>query len=186
MMRSGRWWLVALVLLCVHAQARRAEPPAATVERPIRLAPPGIQPAFDTYNSKHGLPSSQVIEVVADRHGFVWIAGDRGVQRFDGHGFFRLDRDPDRADTLESRFVYVLAECGDAMWIGAPNGAVQRLDYTTGKLALLPMRYRGVSPQGMLWIACDGLGQLWHARRPAGGFHGQSHQHSHRRHRREP
>jgi signal transduction histidine kinase/ligand-binding sensor domain-containing protein/CheY-like chemotaxis protein len=141
-----------MVLLCVHAHA---------IERPVRLAPSGIQPAFDNFDTRRGLPNSEVIEVVADRYGFLWIAGNRGVQRFDGHTFFQLDRDPDRPDTLESRYVYGLAECGDAMWIGAPNGHVQRLDYATGKLALFPMRYGGASPQGMLWIACDGLGQLW-------------------------
>ena len=152
-MHGARCMLVALALLCVQAHARDVPP--------VRLAPPGIQPAFDIIDSRNGLPDSRVLEVVADRHGFLWISGDRGVQRFDGHTFFRLDRDPDRPDTLESRFIYSLADCGDALWIGNPNGNVQRLDYATGKLTLPPMQHDGASPQGILWVACDGLGQLW-------------------------
>jgi signal transduction histidine kinase/ligand-binding sensor domain-containing protein/CheY-like chemotaxis protein/HPt (histidine-containing phosphotransfer) domain-containing protein len=148
--------IVALLLFVASMCGAAHAQPAA-----IRLAPAGVQPAFDTIDRQHGLPSASVLDVVADRHGFLWISGDRGVQRYDGHGFFRLDRDPNQADTLESRFIYALAECGDALWIGHPNGTVQRLDAANGTLTLFPMRYEGASPQGMLWIACDAFGQLW-------------------------
>src|SRR5687768_6831680 len=53
---------------------------------PVRLAPPGLQPSFETVE----LPSTYVLEIVGDRHGFVWIAGDRGVHRFDGRSYFNL------------------------------------------------------------------------------------------------
>jgi signal transduction histidine kinase/ligand-binding sensor domain-containing protein/CheY-like chemotaxis protein len=123
----------------------------------VALAPPGVQPAFEVVD----LPSTYVLEIVGDRHGFVWIAGDRGVHRFDGRNFFNLDRDPSRPDTLESRFVYLLAESSDAMWIGSPNGSLQRLDSRTGELVKITVEDRGISPQGALWIACDAQGRLW-------------------------
>lgn len=137
-----------------HACAgEKAEPSDLSVA----LAPPGVQPAFEVVD----LPSTYILEIVGDRHGFVWIAGDRGVHRFDGRNFFNLDRDPSRPDTLESRFVYLLAESDDAMWIGSPNGALQRLDSRTGELVKIAIEDRGVSPQGALWIACDAQGRLW-------------------------
>ena len=36
------------------------------------------------YGIDKGLPSSQVYDVVQDQQGFIWIATDAGVSRFDG------------------------------------------------------------------------------------------------------
>lgn len=39
------------------------------------------------YDVEKGLPSSELYDVVQDRQGFIWIASDRGVSRFDGYTF---------------------------------------------------------------------------------------------------
>ena len=36
------------------------------------------------YGIDQGLPSSQVYDVVQDHSGYIWIATDAGVSRFDG------------------------------------------------------------------------------------------------------
>ena len=157
-----RFLIGSIITLCVTWMgAPHAATSGSSGDRPVRLAPAGIQPAFEVIDQTQGLRSTSILEIVSDRHGFIWVAGDRGVHRFDGHNFFNLDRDPARPDTLESRFIYSLAEASDAMWIGSPNGTMQRLDSRSGKLTLVPFKLHGVSPQGLLWIACDALGQVW-------------------------
>ncbi len=39
------------------------------------------------YGTKEGLPSSETYDIIQDSDGFIWIATDRGVSRFDGYEF---------------------------------------------------------------------------------------------------
>lgn len=41
----------------------------------------------NTFSTKDGLPSNLVYEVVQDDHGFLWLATDNGISRFDGKRF---------------------------------------------------------------------------------------------------
>ena len=42
---------------------------------------------YQNYTSEDGLPSSEVHSLVQDSLGYVWIATDRGISRFDGENF---------------------------------------------------------------------------------------------------
>src|SRR6478735_324576 len=42
---------------------------------------------FQNFNELNGLPSSETYEVFQDSKGFVWVATDRGVSRYDGGEF---------------------------------------------------------------------------------------------------
>lgn len=44
------------------------------------------------FNETRGLPSDQVRNVAQDEFGFIWIAGDGGLVRFDGHRFIDYSR----------------------------------------------------------------------------------------------
>ena len=41
-------------------------------------------PFYKNYTVKDGLPSSETYEVFQDSKGYIWIASDNGVARFDG------------------------------------------------------------------------------------------------------
>lgn len=45
------------------------------------------EPALFHYGVENGLPSSEVYDIIQDRKGYIWIATDRGVSRFDGYVF---------------------------------------------------------------------------------------------------
>jgi signal transduction histidine kinase/ligand-binding sensor domain-containing protein/CheY-like chemotaxis protein len=143
-------WAIALPAI---GQTGNAPPPVRIV--------PGGEPVFETIDRAHGLQGTTVLEVVSDPHGFIWVAGDAGIQRFDGHSFFNLDRDPDLSDTLESRFIYTLAPSDNSLWIVAPNGLIQRLDESTGHLVSVPLTDHGGDPERFSWIGADAQGRLW-------------------------
>ena len=44
-------------------------------------------PLFKNYGVKEGLPSSETYEVFQDSKGYIWIATDGGISRFDGYEF---------------------------------------------------------------------------------------------------
>lgn len=45
------------------------------------------QPYFRNYSTDDGLPSPEVHDILQDRQGYIWIATDSGVSRFDGYQF---------------------------------------------------------------------------------------------------
>ncbi|MEO1514641.1 MAG: histidine kinase [Bacteroidota bacterium] len=45
------------------------------------------KPSWIHYGVEQGLPSSEVFMALQDSKGYIWLATDRGVARFDGHGF---------------------------------------------------------------------------------------------------
>lgn len=47
----------------------------------------GQSPYLINYSSSDGLPSNECYDLIQDPDGFIWIAGDRGVARFDGTNF---------------------------------------------------------------------------------------------------
>src|SRR3954463_7666454 len=46
-----------------------------------------LQPAYKHFTTDDGLPSSETYRVLQDRKGFIWIATDKGVSRYDGYSF---------------------------------------------------------------------------------------------------
>ena len=46
---------------------------------------------FENYNSRSGLPSSQVYDMFQDKNGDIWFATDRGIAKFDGTKFKHFD-----------------------------------------------------------------------------------------------
>ncbi len=48
---------------------------------------PGQSPTFRHYTTDHGLPSSECFDIVQDDEGYIWIATDNGLSRFNGYEF---------------------------------------------------------------------------------------------------
>ncbi len=70
---------------------------------------------------KEGLSNSYVTDITQDRHGFIWIGSDGGLNRFDGENF-RLfnERDtPLKGNSINTLFY---DEDADKLWIGSKKG----------------------------------------------------------------
>ena len=78
------------------------------------------------YTVSEGLPSNEAGPVLEDHAGVVWAGTlDRGLARFDGHGFRTLTT----RDGLASNTVFALAEDRDgSLWAGTQNGLNQLRD----------------------------------------------------------
>ncbi len=80
---------------------------------------------FKRYTVEDGLPSSEVHEIRQDARGFIWIATDRGVCRFDGYEFSVYTSDDGLCDNV------VFNMCEDTagrMWFHTFSGAICRYD----------------------------------------------------------
>ena len=88
---------VGLIAFGTLAAMAAAVPAVATPARPIR---------FDRLSLEQGLSQSTVQDVLQDRRGYIWLATEEGLNRFDGISFKVYKRDP------ATRPPFPAASCG--------------------------------------------------------------------------
>jgi ligand-binding sensor domain-containing protein len=91
-----------------------AIPAAAVPVRPIR---------FDHLSLEQGLSQSTVMDILQDRLGYVWLATEDGLNRYDGFSFKVYRHDPADATSLPSSFVGDVDEGAACnLWVATPDG----------------------------------------------------------------
>jgi len=107
---------------------------------------------MDNWNIESGLPQISVISITQDGTGYMWIATQNGIARFDGVRFTVFDRQSAGVDTTMANVAYT--DRHGEPWFGTPHGV---LHYTGGKFALLHAGRESAAVQG---IAEDSNGAL--------------------------
>jgi len=74
---------------------------------PQAAPPPG---RFTHFAIEHGLSQNTVRAVLQDRSGFLWLASEEGLNRFDGYSFVVFRNDPARPNSLPNDMVTALLE----------------------------------------------------------------------------
>lgn len=84
---------------------------------------------FQHLDSDKGLAQNSVSVVAQDSRGFIWIATQGGLHRYDGYTLLRFQHNPDRADSLPDNLVTALADAGDGkLWVGSNSGGLVLFD----------------------------------------------------------
>jgi len=100
---------------------------------PVQTAS-GQTPAFRHFSTDDGMPSNEVYDVITDNRGYVWIATNLGVARYDGYGFesFTLD------DGLLDNTIFDITEDSKGnLWFTSYSGLVSFYDGNK----IVPYRY---------------------------------------------
>ena len=107
---EARTILPSLALAAVAAAA----PATAASLRPIR---------FDHLSLEQGLSQSSVMDILQDRRGYVWLATEDGLDRYDGLSFKVYKHDPADAASLPSSFVWDVDEdAAGNLWVATTSG----------------------------------------------------------------
>src|SRR6267378_8318291 len=91
----------------------------------------GLDPARDLFQfsqqiwlTENGLPQNTIHRITQGKDGYIWIATEEGLARFDGIKFTVFDKQ--NTPQLKSNDVRVLlADRQGALWIGTADGLVQ-------------------------------------------------------------
>lgn len=76
-------------------------------------------PGFTQFNNNNGLPSNTVYDISQDENGFIWIATDYGLSRFDGLSF----KNYTIADGLpDNEILYFFKDSKQRTWLVGFNG----------------------------------------------------------------
>ncbi len=84
---------------------------------------------FRHLDSRDGLAQNSVSAILQDSHGYIWLATQGGLHRYDGYTLRRFQHDPARADSLPDNLVTALADAGNGrLWVGSNSGGVVLFD----------------------------------------------------------
>lgn len=125
---------------------------------PLRGGAEGT-PAYPAQFSKlyafEDLPSDEVTQVIQDNHGYLWIATNAGLCRFDGYRIRTYKDNLFMPNLLRSNAIKCLVEdLSHTLWIGTDNG-LDRLDLVTGEFRPVPDERLARKPVSMLYATLD-------------------------------
>jgi len=84
---------------------------------------------FTRYAQKDGLLSSTVNDIKKDKTGFVWMATEDGLYKFDGVKFWSYRHEPGSAKGLKVNLVTALEDTHEGtLWIGTGGGGLHYYD----------------------------------------------------------
>jgi len=95
---------------------------------------------FQQLDSSDGLVQNSVSLIFQDQQGFMWLATQGGLFRFDGYSLRRYTHDPNRSDSLPDDYLVTsLADAGEGrLWVGSSTGGLILFDPAAGKVLPLP------------------------------------------------
>ena len=117
---------------------------------------------FDTYTIEDGLSQSQVTSIRQDATGFIWIATQDGLNRFDGYNFTVFKNEANNENSLPNNYVhFLLPDIHGNLWFGTNRG-IGRLDPLTGNIYKINRNdYPELRGYIFTHLAFDRFGNLW-------------------------
>ncbi len=113
--------------------------------------------AFRRIDNRNGLSHNSVYRLLQDRLGFIWIATEDGLNRYDGVDFV-VYRSVigDTASLWDNGITCLVEDPSGDLWVGTRRG-LNRLDRETGTF----VRYDAGHPTYIYSLTVDSLGGAW-------------------------
>ncbi|HET6912779.1 MAG TPA: EAL domain-containing protein [Rhodanobacteraceae bacterium] len=94
---------------------------------------------FQRLDSGAGLAQNSVDVIAQDSRGYIWLATEGGLHRYDGYHLQRYQHDPDRTDSLPDNLITALADAGGGkLWVGSNSGGLVLFDPDRDSASPLP------------------------------------------------
>lgn len=89
---------------------------------------------FDRIGKEQGLIPGNVNDIVQDSVGFIWMATENGLCRFDGYDFVYYKNQDNDSTSLSYNHVFsLLLDKNGIIWVGTLGGGLNKFDSKTGK-----------------------------------------------------
>jgi signal transduction histidine kinase/CheY-like chemotaxis protein/ligand-binding sensor domain-containing protein/HPt (histidine-containing phosphotransfer) domain-containing protein len=112
--------------------------------------------------AERGFPGPVVMAIAQDGDGFIWMATQAGLGRWDGYqmrNFFYKAGDP---YSLPADFVQTLhVDRQGRLWLGTPTDGVAMYDKQTERFVRYPAGPKGLSSPAISALASDARGGIW-------------------------
>ena len=119
-----------------------------------------------------GLPQGTVFVTLQDSQGFVWLATQDGLVRYDGHELLRYAYSPNARGGLPGNFIYqIVLDAHDDLWIATKDSGVARWNRATDTFTVYrhdPSNPASLASDAVRALVFDSQGRLWIGTRDAG------------------
>jgi ligand-binding sensor domain-containing protein/signal transduction histidine kinase len=164
-------WLLLGSMAALQAAPPAADPVAASdwpAELPRRDDPQPAFTRFRRFGTEQGLTQVSALAIAQDRHGFVWIATQDGLNRFDGYEFRRYQAGAAPGGLQDDRINALQLDRDGGLWAGSRGGLVRYLEAedrferlaVAGPAAARPgeedIRVLLIGADGQLWVGSHG------------------------------
>jgi ligand-binding sensor domain-containing protein len=149
-----RAFAASITLMAIGAAAHAAAPiPDA---RPIY---------FEHLTMRDGLSQSTVMSILQDSQGYLWLATESGLDRYDGYSIRAYRRDRGNEHGLASDFIWTIAEDARGnLWLATSGGGVARWDRRTDTFQQFrhdPAKPDSLSSDAVRTLLIDARGKIW-------------------------
>jgi signal transduction histidine kinase len=119
-----------------------------------------------TYSFKEGLNTYNIKKVLQDKYGFIWLATQDGVYRYDGTSFESFRKSSNADINIRENFITDIALGNEEnIYVASFNGGVEEINIRTQKITHLLSETTGKEEAlPNLWITkifCDAENNLW-------------------------
>jgi PAS domain S-box-containing protein len=122
-------------------------------------------PHFRRITLSDGLPAAGVQEMLQDRQGFIWMATQEGLARYDGYEFEVYRHDAADPTSLAHDFVLtILEDRSGRLWVGSDGGGISRFNPADGSFSHYrhdPEDVASLSSDRVTALIEDRNGDLW-------------------------
>ena len=126
------------------------------------VTPVFSQVAFYHYGIQNGLPEARIISISQDSTGFIWLAGENSLYRFDGNQFHEYQNTTIHSSPVPFVRINILfTDSRGKLWVGSNNGLSYYNPDTNGfvklgeEFELLRILDIFEDKNGILWLASE-------------------------------
>lgn len=119
---------------------------------------------IERLDRKEGLSSSRIFSIAQDQFGFVWIATENGLERFDGCRFISYKNDPEDSYSLAGNSINKLLVDEDGfLWVATKYKGLDRYDPVMDRFThFVPDGSEGcISGPAVTDICSSSTGKMW-------------------------
>ncbi len=120
---------------------------------------------FEHLTMRDGLSQSTVMSILQDSEGYLWLATESGLDRYDGYSVRAYRRERGNERGLASDYIWTIAEDarGD-LWLATVGGGVARWDRRTDTFQQFrhdPAKPDSLSSDAVRTLLIDARGRIW-------------------------
>ena len=124
---------------------------------------------FDRYSIENGLSQSSITSILQDDLGYIWIATQDGLNRYDGYDFLIFKNNPEDSTSIPNNYIYfLLKDQLGYIWFGTNRGLgrINPLNFQITRVNrdLVPgirgyvFTHMGIDSKGTIWALSDKYG----------------------------
>jgi len=131
---------------------------------PLQLSAQKAAFQFTNLSTEQGLDTPNVLKVLQDKQGYIWVATQHSLYRYNGYQFKRFKHDPNDPDSLADIYINsIYVDAKGVLWIGTDAGLAQ---YNAAKESFINYSHQADNPNSIsnnivMSIVEDHAGALW-------------------------